>query len=157
MINFIKKIILILILTLINLYAYIDYLTRNTLLEDKIYCDVSIYDEFADDRVMVVLSKNASYNRKSYSYDDFNKYECSSVTEFTQSSSCFKNKDSKEHNRVFCLELTAKSKQNVLDVMEDLMKREDVVYAGPDFKINVLSTTPGDFYWENQSESMDIG
>lgn len=37
------------ILTLINLYAYINNLTRNTLLEDKIYCNVSIYDDLNSD------------------------------------------------------------------------------------------------------------
>ena len=49
----------------------------------------------------------------------------------------------KEYNQVICLELSTSGKENVLQVIEELEKREDVIYVGPNY------------YWSLGSDDLD--
>ena len=118
--------------------------------ENKIYCNASVNDKFASDRVLVVLDEEASYSDKTYTVDDFKTIGCCFVTEFTEHA-IEKYRESNidieklNYKRVLNLELESSSKENVLDVIEELMKRNDVLYAGPDYEISIESTTPSDY------------
>lgn len=45
-------------------------------LEEKVYCNASIEDEFAEDRVLVVMTNKDSMETSYYSRDDFLEVEC---------------------------------------------------------------------------------
>lgn len=128
-----------------------------TLSEEKVYCEATLEDEFADNRVLVVLDKSSSYSKNVYDESAFSKYNCTDVTELTYMSTSelrTNNSDAaintNNYNKVLCLELANNSKSNVLNVIKDLIQREDVIYAGPDYKIAISSTIPNDSLLENQ-------
>ena len=54
--------------------------------------------------------------------------------------------DTKKFNRILKLELNINSKENVLSAIRELEKREDVLYAGPDYTLE-LFVTPNDEYY----------
>ena len=128
-----------------------------TLSEEKVYCEATLEDEFADNRVLVVLDKSSSYSKNVYDESTFSKYNCTDVTELTYMSTSelrTNNSDAaintSNYNKVLCLELANNSKSNVLNVIKDLIQREDVIYAGPDYKMAISSTIPNDSLLENQ-------
>ena len=128
-----------------------------TLSEEKVYCEATLEDEFADNRVLVVLDKSSSYSKNVYDESTFSKYNCTDVTELTYMSTSelrTNNSDAaintSNYNKVLCLELANNSKSNVLNVIKDLIQREDVIYAGPDYKIAISSTIPNDSLLESQ-------
>lgn len=128
-----------------------------TLSEEKVYCEATLEDEFADNRVLVVLDKSSSYSKNVYDESTFSKYNCTDVTELTYMSTSelrTNNSDAaintSNYNKVLCLELANNSKSNVLNVIKDLIQREDVIYAGPDYKMAISSTIPNDSLLESQ-------
>lgn len=134
--------------------------------EEKIYCKATIDDDFANNRILVVLKNNESLKLKSYSSDDFYGITCKSVKSLTTSTdkkaklqiddflknslyakeantsfirhetNDFKSVDLNTYRRVICIELEENSKENVLEVIKALEKRDDVLYAGPDYEIS---------------------
>lgn len=96
------------------------------------------------------MDEEASFSNKIYTVDDFDNVKCRDVTDltedkFTKLMSSGEKANDTTYNRVLCLELEDSSKNYVLDVIEELMQREDVIYAGPDYEISVTSTTPSDY------------
>ena len=119
--------------------------------EEKYYCNVSIDDEFADDSVLVVLNREASYRLKEYDENDFPNINCEKVTNLTKEATkiAIEKKTNSlvnldNYRRTLCIKLKEKSKENVLKVISELIKRDDVLYAGPDYLISIASTTPHD-------------
>ena len=53
-------------------------------MEEKTYCAATIEDDFADDRVLVVLNKETSQDFKAYKTNDFYGVGCSKITDLTQ-------------------------------------------------------------------------
>ena len=51
----------------------------------KIFCNVKLSDEFAEDRVLLVLNEKTNLNSKVYSNYDFAKYNCEYVEDLTPS------------------------------------------------------------------------
>ena len=106
---------------------------------------------------------------KSYSSDDFYGITCKSVKSLTTSTdkkaklqiddflknslyakeantsfirhetNDFKSVDLNTYRRVICIELEENSKENVLEVIKALEKRDDVLYAGPDYFVYLNS------------------
>lgn len=105
----------------------------------KIYCNATLDDDFAEDRILVVLNDKVSSNSKKYSNSDFLRYDCERVNELTNSSL------NKNNKQVLCLNLKSSSKENVLKTIDKLMKRDDVLYAGVDYKISAATTIPNDY------------
>ncbi len=104
---------------------------------EKIYCQATIDDNFAEDRVLLVLQKGEQIVFRDYTVSDFSSVNCVSVEELT-SGRTQKVRDGVQgvdgnYNRILKLSLAKKSKQNVLKAMEILMQREDVLQASPDF------------------------
>ena len=176
---------LLLIVGLINsamplYYIYaedIEYLEKNTDLvqvEQKVICDATLDDDFADDRVLVVLNHEESMKFKSYSNADFIEVGCNSVLDLTSSTETIvkaktegckneltnagnsinqyfiDNVDINTYNKVLCLELKTSGKANILKVIKKLEERSEVLYAGPDYPIYECSTTPNDTYYGRQ-------
>jgi hypothetical protein len=128
---------------------------------------------FSDQRVLVVLDQAASRNFRTYSPEDFPELRCSRVddlTELTMKTILTQREAEKtgdwsklkhltkrnmlvkteKFRRVLCLTLTEKSVENVLNVVRQLSKRDEIVYAGPDYILSLNSTEqhinrPG--YW----------
>lgn len=137
--------------------------------EEKIYCKATIDDDFAGNRILVVLKNNESLKLKSYSSDNFFNINCKSVESLTTATDKkaksqiddflknsldikeantsfikhetddFKSVDLNTYRRVICIELEENNKENVLEVIKTLEKRDDVLYAGPDYFIYLNS------------------
>lgn len=60
-------------------------------------------------------------------------------------------------NDILRIDLSEKSKSNVLSVSEELLNRDDVLYAGPDFKMSLYSTEPNDTFSSSQWALDSIG
>lgn len=118
--------------------------------DEKIYANAEITDSFSSDSILVVLNDKASLDSKSYKAKDFDDTKFRSVDDLNLTYNELKEKNSNKldnYNRVLKLELKTKTKRNVLDTIDELMKREDVLYAGPDYILEIASstTTPNDY------------
>lgn len=143
--------------------------------EEKIYCNATIDDDFAEDRILVVLSNDASLSTLSYNETHFSEFSCTDVTNLTEFSTNlvraqlakvdiaeqyqlsdavtfgdFYQVDTDSFHQVLCLTLKDPGKDQVLSAIDDLMQREDVIYAGPDFVVSCCSTSPQGAYCDEQ-------
>ena len=120
---------------------------------EKILCNATINDSFSEERILVVLNEENSYSSKEYNRNDFNINNCNEVRDLTSYSDNAKNLSEtklKAKKRVLSLELINSSKEYVLETINELIKREDVLYAGPDYKITLASTVSNDYYQDDQ-------
>lgn len=150
--------------------------TVEGIVEEKIYSTATLEDDFADDRVMVVLNNAASLKLKTYTAADFPEIQCASVNDLSTAASArvnaklngesvasvcaqelgtvvfsdFYEVNTETYNQILCLTLPETGKQNVLAAIKLLMQREDVKYAGPDYVITMVSTIPNDAYYSDQ-------
>ena len=131
----------------------------------KVYSKATLEDQFADDGVLVVLSNKASLQFQEFKSSDFSEIGCLAVTDYSSASGKkvqaqvealseakaspneLRSVDTtKIHtfNQVLYLELANPGKKNVLDAIDKLMLREDVIYAGPNYiySLEPVSTTP---------------
>lgn len=140
--------------------------------EEKVTANVSLDDQFADDRVMVVLSHESSFLFKDYSVSTFSDLDCCAVLDLSFNaeervkakydaisaavasksfdSLTFETSDMDVFNKVLCIKLNKAGKQHVIDVINELSKWDDVIYAGPDYMLQACSTTSNDPYRANQ-------
>ena len=143
--------------------------------EEKAYCNATLEDDFADDRVVVVLSNKASTSLRTYTTADFEGIGCTKVQNLTQHTTElvnaklrgetaelqktaepdvitfaeFSEVDTEKFHQILCLTLDKAGKQNVLDTIDILMKHPDVISAEPDYVIKAAST-PNDTYYADQ-------
>lgn len=143
---------------------------------EKIYCNATLEDEFAPDRVLVVLNNAASISLKTYGLADFTGYNFKSLTNLTSASTLMANAkikgeayvtststesgalkvagfldvDLEKFNQILCLELEVPGKQNVLNAIKVLEKHPDVKYAGPDYYVTLCSGETNDTYVDEQ-------
>ena len=142
----------------------------NATLEDDFADNVVLVVLFKKDSAALDLSKS-SVRLKSFSPDDFVGIGCINVYELTIYTTNQLNEelatiklsdiekpeenltaydlgvDVRWGNRILKLELAEKSKEGVLNAIRELEKREDVLYAGPDFVYSIDSTVPNDQYY----------
>ena len=178
-----KKIILtvILSLTFILIFAFTPQNTRifaqdaeykqSLKIEEKIPCNVTIQEDFASDRVLVVLKKEVTKGTKTYTAEDFSEkgFEITGLTDLTAERqqlepektdkgdeiSDSEEKDiqpeSKDFKTILQLDLSQKSKENVLETIKQLEKRDDILYAGPDYIMKFFSVpSPVPTYYSQQ-------
>ncbi len=134
--------------------------------EVKTYCSATLDDQFADDRLLVVLNHSTSSKLKTYTEKDFAEVSVKSVHDLTQNTKTklqtARNVTSKgvallkddaeqlvwiqeNYNQILSLELQSKGKENVLKAIKLLEAREDVLCVAPDYRISAASTeTPND-------------
>ncbi len=148
------------------------YAENEMLIEEKIYSNATIDDEFADNRVLVVMNNQASLQFNQYGNGDFDEISCKSVSNLSAAtevkvkaeSACFDTNHSvrsrniriNTFNKILCIELENTGKENVLRAIQELQKRDDIIYAGPDYVIKIDSTVPNDEKYDEQWASEKI-
>ena len=149
--------------------------TVEGIVEPKVFSNATLDDDFADNRVMVVLNNAASLKLKTYTAADFPEIGCASVNDLSTATAArvsaklrgenvaeifgarsegvvfsdFYEVNVQEYNQILCLTLPTTGKQNVLEAIKLLMQREDVMYAGPDYYLE-LFRTPNDSQYNYQ-------
>ena len=151
-----------------------------TLKDEKLVSTATLEDDFADDRVIVLLSNAASTSLRTYTTADFSEFGCSDVNNLTKYTTelvnaklrgdnsvaqraattageqnaivpqGFHDVNTSEFHQALCLTLEEKGKQNVLDTIAAVIKHPDVIYAGPDYIIHTFATEPNDPYLDEQ-------
>ena len=127
--------------------------------EEKVYANATLAHKFVENGVFVVLSNKASLEFKRFQAADFPEIGCTAVTDFSSVSGARIKKQvemlskkstttrellsvDKEkiqsYNQVLYLRIENPGKQNVLDAIDQLMLREDVIYAGPNYIYSVV-------------------
>ncbi len=143
---------IIIFLTIIFSVICINNIVKASEYVDKVYCNATINDNFSDETVSVILTNEESLKLKNYSVNDFvteniANIGISRVIELTaestellrkQLNNCEEVSNTEEINtnkyrRIFSLYLTNKSKENVLNVIEELEDREEFRYVGVDY------------------------
>ncbi len=140
---------------------------------------LSVEDDFADNRVIVVLKNEDSLKFNEYKTTDFLGLGCKKVNDLSSHTGEIMKKkiESKnvdvaavgllntdmfienkisdvnvnKYNQILCLELDEYGKQNVLDIIDELNKRDDVLYAMPDMAVYA----DGELY-ENVSNNQEV-
>lgn len=127
--------------------------------DQKLICNAKIDEDFESDSIVLVLNNEISKNLKEYSPKDFSEISAISVEHITKFTTQ-KIKKQREYtaitksakqdldlirnindfyveedtfHQILLLELTEKSKQNVLDCIKTLEKRDDVMMAFPNY------------------------
>ena len=121
----------------------------------------TVEDNFVDNRVMVVLTHEASMEFKSYSAADFPEIACKSVENLSTAAAekvqaklrgeipkdldvnaafMYRNVKVDTFKTILSLELENPGKENVLKAVRALEKREDVYYVGPDYILALDNT-----------------
>jgi len=141
---------------------------------EKISCNATLDDNFADNRVLVVLTREASLEFNTYTANSFASLGCTKVTDLStatgamartameQATSMLYSNHSRivstkhtesisRYNQILCLQLDQHSKENVLDVIAALEKQEGILYAGPDYYINFDLPVPQEILIEGSS------
>ncbi len=118
-----------------------DNIDNEAITEEKIYYEENIDDDFNNDKVIIVLSKEETNKFKEYTPSDFPEIDCESITDLTNNIiEKIKNKEFVENkslinlekfNRILSLELKEKSKKNVLKSIKELEKRKEILSAEP--------------------------
>lgn len=129
--------------------------------ETKVFDTATVEDNFVDNRVMVVLTHEASMEFKSYSAADFPEIACKSVKNLSTAAAekvqaklrgeipedldvnaafMYRNVKVDTFKTILSLELENPGKENVLKAVRALEKREDVYYVGPDYIIALDNT-----------------
>lgn len=115
---------------------------------EKVYCQATLEDEFADDTVILVLQQSEEIIFKDYTAADFFCVGCVRVEDLTsgrtQRVRKFESGIDGNYNRILKLKLSAKSKQGVLDAIDVLIEREDVLQASPDYVLEKQDVAESD-------------
>ncbi len=113
--------------------------------ENKIYHNATVEEEFSTESVMVVLSSNASSLDTNFDTAYFNIPECYDVELLTTPVSNSNISEQKLYKKVLALKLNQCTKERILEILDELIKKDEIIYAGPDYKIQSAS---------NQSEEL---
>lgn len=100
----------------------------------KIYCNATLEDSFADDRIIVVVKSDNP--NKNYAKEDFNVIPLRNVEDLSFSTNNNVDNNGVHGNiytKTLCLELKEKSKQKVLDYIKVLEDFDNVFCAEPDY------------------------
>ena len=145
---------LLMLISVIGLFMVQYHSVADAQPEEKIFSNVTLEDEFADDRVVIVLNKEASMNFKTYTPEDFPDGLFSRVDDSTALTMELVRKqieaektgdwselvlhvenamlvDVENFRRILDLILNEPSRENVLMAIELLKNREDILYVGP--------------------------
>ena len=112
-------------------------------MEEKVFCSVTLEDDFAEDEVVVTIKNKESLKFKKYVASDFVDIGCESVDDLSiayaddvrihKDHACKKSAFAKDYNQLLSLKLKEKSKENVLAAIKVLEKRDDVLSAEPSY------------------------
>lgn len=143
------------VITTIN----IDVLGSSIQIETKKYSNVTIDDNFTDNKVIVIFTEEESFKFKEYDVSDFEDIGCVEITDLSASATSrminnvnenveikeeYINSNDKNFRRALCLKLEINSKQNVLDIINKLEVNNDYYYVGPDYIVESSAYDPND-------------
>lgn len=115
---------------------------------EKIYCEATLEDDFANDTVLLMLQQSREIVFKDYTTEDFPSINCVSVDDLTsgRTQKVRNGEDGVDgnYNRILKLTLSTKSKQTVLDVIDVLIEREDVLHSSPDYVMEMQDEANND-------------
>ncbi len=109
---------------------------------EKVYCKATIEDEFIDNQILVVVGKEKSLNYYDFKNSDFIEVGCINIEDLTASrkEEVLARVNGEENNinldtfrRILLLTLNKNDKQNVLDCIKKLEKRDDIKGAEPNY------------------------
>lgn len=153
---------------------------------DEVLGDISTGEmgsEFAHDRILVVLTHEASLNFKNYTTADFSEIACANVTNLTAdignmvqqkisqtqtaamaatfeetASNFMKNLDADAYRQILCLELSNPGIASVFSAINLLSRRDDVYAAEPDYVMSeqAEASVPNDPYYAQQQDYMNL-
>ncbi len=141
--------------------------------EEKVYSKATLEDDFADNRILVVLKNGASLDFKEHNTLDFSDIDCKSVRSMSTGRETavkaevavlaemaktdilhksIKNIAREEnsdidllsYHKIMCLELAEPGKENVLSAIKILEQRDDIIVACPDYYISYQSNETSD-------------
>ena len=101
--------------------------------EDKVYCNATIEDEFAEDRVVVVVKQKSGTTI--FTEHDFAEIDVVAVENlsYPQEDAAIHSAGQEGEKIILSLTLRDSGKRNVLNAIKLLEKREDVISAEPDY------------------------
>ena len=122
-------------------------------LDEKIYANATIDEDFEDNSVLVILDNSVGGMNKKHEKSFFGTFEIEKINDLTAMVESDNNLEKGEASlineeafrQIIQLELPVHSKQNVLDVIEKLEKIEGIVYAGPNYVFSPASTISDDY------------
>lgn len=136
---------------------------ENNVGDDKVYCDATLDDDFADDCVIVVINKSYSEMVNTLSVTQFENIDVKNITRLTEDASVEENSldltNTENIRHIIKIDLKTAGKANVLEAIKELEKLEFVESAEPDYyfypdEINETeatdSVTANDPYFEQQ-------
>jgi len=126
---------------------------------EKVYTNLTLEQDFSDETILVVLNKTATFSFKTYTAEDFSEIGNVYVEEITAGSSQIVRqqretnvsrqghsvKVSDDYRRILKLTLQDKGKENIIDAVRKLERRDDVVSAEPSFAGSATATTPTEY------------
>lgn len=142
--------------------------------DEKVVCKATIDEDFADDKVIVVLDKSISAVNKVHDRKTFGSVDVKNITDLTalsnykvQNDEASRGEDNKSEfqlastallnednfRQIISLELPVKSKSNVLKVIKQLEQLDGIVYAGPSYYYELESVTNSN---SSSSSSVDL-
>ncbi len=104
-----------------------------TIVEEKTYCSATLEDDFADDVIMVTITNAVSIGSKRYTADDFVSINCIDVNDIFAGAELKEHYNPSKFHRILALTISNPSKQNVLDAIDILEQRDDVLSAEPNY------------------------
>ena len=125
---------------------------------EKAYVNVNLDDSFEDDKIMVVLSHEASMVNKKYTINDFPEINCLEVEDLSYPilEMAYKNEvgrfdnegnlliNNKPFRRIIALHLSKQDKLEVIEGIKILDKRRDVFSAEPSYMNGQCNALPND-------------
>lgn len=165
--NFLKAISIVLCLLIMYTSSAVIYIADDevyieqseNIIDEKIYCNATLEEEFADNRVLVVLDKKVGSINKKHKKSFFGLGGISNIKDLTEIQERKDNTltvDEETFRQIIQLELPTHSKKNVLNVIKWLEKIEGIVYAGPDYIIGNAETETNDVRFIEQTDLANI-
>lgn len=123
---------------------------------ETIKSSATVENDFADNRVIVILTQEASLSFIDYTPEDFSEVDCKSVFCVTTAINSMAkeaienihrsvtkgenlivstNLDLSDFRNMICLEINNAGKKNVINAISSLQKRDDVYFACPDYQV----------------------
>lgn len=94
-------------------------------------------NDFADNRVIVVMKNDIVTKNKKFSVSDFDDIECETVKEISNFDKNLNNQRSLNSSKILLVEFQKNEYNNVRNVIETLENRSDVLYVEPDYKVTL--------------------
>jgi subtilisin family serine protease len=142
--------------------------------ENDKWGEISINDEFSEDRIIVIMENDASLKFKSYNANDFADIDCEEVVDISENAGnkvCKAMENIKLHvtqgetledydgvalgdyKQILCIKLKNPGKENVIEAISKLDCMDEVYVACPDYKIKAYANT----FNPNDDNTMDWG